>query len=511
MNDNNNNYIEKIESIFNLSTFKLHKSCFILTCILHDKITKDNTNLFSLCILDKNDIITEKSESLDDLAISLNNKSIFVYKEIMKIETFKNFIKSYDGDGFTNQINNSVLRIPNSSFVAASLLDNIAIEKSLDKLIPHSNNNYLLFEYFVIDKQYVQNDDIKLDKLYSSMLEVFNIDLEYFNDRLGNLLVLIPELRVKSKFYGKHFAPDKLFIENYISKDINRKNIYLLIKSEMNNEILDSKIIYPVKDKIVLDEFNKDGTIHLEIWDKSENRIIYRDSGILLKSIRLDIGLISGRRKVIAYDIKRHKKTESDVELITKEYIADKYDKTDISTIKNRRDFENKKSELIKSKELIHYIGNQHDEAIKDIIEIFNSKCENFIYIWDPFFNHIDLNTYLPYIRNQDIIIKIISDFTSKLKNDYKDESEFKNKVIVTINELKRAKINNLEFRYIVGNIGYSFHDRFIITEKNCWMLGSSFNSIGKSHSLIVKINNPEIIKNEFDKLWNKLEITGIR
>ena len=47
-----------------------------------------------------------------------------------------------------------------------------------------------------------------------------------------------------------------------------------------------------------------------------------------------------------------------------------------------------------------------------------------------------------------------------------------------------------LEYRTICGEHGFSFHDRYIvlnfgINKSRVWMMGSSLNSIGKTHSVV--------------------------
>lgn len=499
-------YKAKINNIFNLPTFKLLNGCSFLTCILHNKSNKENINLFSIGILDKRNV---KDNRVLLKELSGNKYSIFLYREYYNLKSLKFFLLSYDGEKLVDPIDNVDLKITNSSFKDISLLDSACISDLFKNLIPDLRYNYLIFEYFILNKEHlykVDDEQVKLENFYNIMQEGFNIDLEYFNDRLGNILILIPELRIRSKFFGVYFDEHKFFIENYIDKDINKKDLILYIKSEMNNEILDSKIIYPIKEKILIDRFSKDGKITLEIWSRSEKKIIYRDSGILVKSIHTNIGLIAGQRKVIRYEKDGKLKEEKIVELISKEYISDKHIKKDISSTIVERYIKNKKNELLKNKELMQYKGNEHKKAVQDIIDIFNKKTKEFLYLWDPYFSEKDLSEYIPYIESLSLKINIISDFASGLKNAYKGENDFKEKIKKVINELKNAKISNIEFRYTIGNLGFPFHDRFIITKDNCWMIGSSFNSIGDAHSLIVKINNPDIIQEEFEKLWINLE-----
>lgn len=507
-------YKENIEGIFALDTVKQHKSCYILTCLLHIKETKKNINLFSLCILNETQLEREKEEILEKFNISEKKYSIIFFRQNMYLENFKKFILSYNGDCFINPLDNQKLEIHNSSFINLSLLDTKAINDNYDGLIPKTTYNYLSFEYFVTNKSKFKNVDdekVNLKKFIDNLKTAFEIDLEYFKDRLGNFIVLIPEVRLRADFMGGHSTGKFLVRISYLS-NIKEEDYVVILKSEMNNVLIDHRIIQQLEEKIVVDNFNKDGVITVEIWNIKENKLAYRTSGVLLKSIILDTGIIVGRRKVKVMNKKTKELIKEDIiQLVSKDYIHSKYIKKDINSIILSREIENRKKELLISNKLIHYKCNEQEKARKDILEIINKNCDDFLLIWDPFFSEDDLVTYIVYIENVKLNIQIISDFTNDfLKKNYKDENEFRNKVQNSINELKEVGVRNIEFRYRSGNIGYPFHDRFIITNRKCWMLGSSFNSIGKSHSVIIEVEYQEIVKNEFDELWKAIESKSI-
>ena len=55
-----------------------------------------------------------------------------------------------------------------------------------------------------------------------------------------------------------------------------------------------------------------------------------------------------------------------------------------------------------------------------------------------------------------------------------------------------------------------SFHDRFLIFPKSqyspaqAWSLGTSVNSLGKSHHIIQKVNDAQIIEDVFNNFWSQ-------
>lgn len=51
----------------------------------------------------------------------------------------------------------------------------------------------------------------------------------------------------------------------------------------------------------------------------------------------------------------------------------------------------------------------------------------------------------------------------------------------------------------------HAFHDRFIITEKAVWQIGSSLKDLGDYHSTIYRLEGDiaDAIRGEFERAWN--------
>lgn len=70
----------------------------------------------------------------------------------------------------------------------------------------------------------------------------------------------------------------------------------------------------------------------------------------------------------------------------------------------------------------------------------------------------------------------------------------------------------NLEYRTVYNNNGFSFHDRYLILRYNInnsrvWSIGTSYNSVCKSHHIIQIVDNPTKIEQVFEDLWEKINI----
>ena len=69
----------------------------------------------------------------------------------------------------------------------------------------------------------------------------------------------------------------------------------------------------------------------------------------------------------------------------------------------------------------------------------------------------------------------------------------------------------NLEFRCRHGQVGWPFHDRFLIFpraggEALAWSLGKSVNSLGSDHHILQKVEYGELVANAFMDLWDQLQ-----
>lgn len=172
-----------------------------------------------------------------------------------------------------------------------------------------------------------------------------------------------------------------------------------------------------------------------------------------------------------------------------------------------------------------HYNGRRHDEALRDIRTILNNQLLwdlEEVRIIDPYLSPDDiLNTVArcekPGIRvccltdihtishNKDAKAEILTDDAQdtafdEIRNSFQKELE---------DGLGQETDLRLSFRTVHGNNGSSFHDRYLIlkyqlNKTRVWSLGTSVNSVGKSHHIIQIVESPILIDDFFDEVWSK-------
>ena len=179
---------------------------------------------------------------------------------------------------------------------------------------------------------------------------------------------------------------------------------------------------------------------------------------------------------------------------------------------------------FFKEQNYLHvYNAGQHDEALHDIRAIINTQLLwdlDEIRIVDPYLSPNDiLNTVAfcekPGIRvccltnihtisrNKDAKAEILTDETQgttfdEIQNSFRKQLE---------DGLGRETDLQLSFRTVHGNNGSGFHDRYLIlkyqvNKTRVWSLGTSVNSVGKSHHIVQIVESPTLIDNFFDEVW---------
>lgn len=168
---------------------------------------------------------------------------------------------------------------------------------------------------------------------------------------------------------------------------------------------------------------------------------------------------------------------------------------------------------------------NMHKEAYEFVRGLIGKHKDRVfeICLWDPYLQAPNIIETL-YFQNTGLPFRCITSLKTARKigddgeiNESSNHSlsyaEFKNK---ELNYFK-SKSNNLrvflEYRCQHDIYGTSFHDRFLIfTPSNSndlpivYSLGTSINSLGKSHHMIQKVTDARLIQHNFNEMWNKLD-----
>ena len=165
------------------------------------------------------------------------------------------------------------------------------------------------------------------------------------------------------------------------------------------------------------------------------------------------------------------------------------------------------KQELHDTLKLEQFKQDMRQEALNFIRKLIRKYGQNGIYLWDPYLNAQDLLEtvfFSPYAHSP---IKALTG----LKIAPQENKTYKADLANEINQaIFQAGWLNLTFvnadRSKVGD----FHDRFIIFPQaidkpvRAWSLGTSVNSLGKSHHIIQEVEDGQIIADVFEEMWEQ-------
>ncbi|HEX9063214.1 MAG TPA: VPA1262 family N-terminal domain-containing protein [Clostridia bacterium] len=171
-------------------------------------------------------------------------------------------------------------------------------------------------------------------------------------------------------------------------------------------------------------------------------------------------------------------------------------------------------------KYFLSYKKDEHQKAISDIIEIINSKLIwdlQEIWLIDPYLTAGDIIKTALLCKKYGIKIKGLCSYktihgNSETKDAFNavDFESFKNASSTKLMEAVTKDTDIiLEYRTTYKNYGADFHDRYLIlkydiNKDRVWSLGTSINSIGKSHHTIQIVEAPTLIVEIFSKIWDE-------
>jgi hypothetical protein len=487
--------------------------------LAHDKLTNNWYHLFSVIELQtddeypynipndkwKNGCVRTKKSKLEEYSFYLSIDEIASVEDAIKL--FNNPFESFIIDGNKiSFVNTSFVKEPSGNYPLV-FGSNFYSDKGIASILPKRKSGLLV--WCQIDNERKTDNKFVLSSVSKEMLAMQQLTMEFLGfdiiqkrEHIGNIYLS---------------APNPYFREVEISLSTNPTGIfYKILTRNKDFEPLKFRIIDKHGDAIALDktfEITKQADIielphepHLfevRFFNQDNDLISIHEPSTFLKSIQFGMSMKQA-------DF--HVKVETDKG--NKEFVVEKFSKERPSLIGETKDFnseyyfknadkEREHIELAQRKEFIFYSGAK-DEAeksnlkenaksiIRDIINNANDTC----YLCDPYFSSMDIVEFAFQIKNSGVRINILN---SK-ECISKDEA---NKIATVINEYNSKPFGKIEVRILRGNS--ILHDRFIVTDKNIWFIGSSFNEFGNRATCIAKVpgSSGKLIIKEIEKWYS--------
>ena len=521
------------ELLSNPGTIGFYTCVEVVQIFLVDKTTENKTqnikNIYTLFTFSEQDFIKSTFKYVLEKPKSLSKDySIGIIKGIISIDDaytcFFNIQKGlFSLNGENCSISNKLFLLP-KSLVSK---ENMKYIPMLNKVIKPNywGDNYII-EFFDEEKSFFKSclDSRKyIEKICNILKNIseINIDLSKVRDRFGNILFQFPITIYKTTVeLLQDFITIKIKGEAHplltTSKDLS-----LYIRSTYD-DLITGDYSCNVNSLSFLQTcvLGDDNNIEITIRDNTHNLLIHHSLLIFTKYIQCAIhsSIENGPQREIR---DRNGNVISVIDIFHTEIlkIGKNQEKTYETYIYERQ----KNNEIIHhSNDYLVVLKDQREEAFDFISQRMKKNDLKEICLWDPYLSAIDIIAAL-YTENTGVPFRCITSY--KKSNTIKDEAvmpkiniaksflEYKQKMNDDFNSLSNNYGVTLKFLAQHDQYGWEFHDRFLILiptdELNLpevYSLGTSINMVGKTHHIIQKITNPNIILSNFENLWKELD-----
>jgi len=493
-----------------------YNSAEITNIYLISKSEKNPINVFSLVVFEEKECSSsrEKRKNLTNKLIPIDSRKLGISQKRISLndsETiFNNLLKDTNiwdlNEGNDDDLQIGSLKIIPKQFIPSTEASNEKFPLNSTLKNNNENGSYII-EFFSENKPLLTSPTEKLSEedynlVCEKIMNILPIDLLFLKDRINNVIFQFPIslISVYTKALDNWDGIELKSDWHPLLKDI--PDVEFFTYNIFDNNIMGVKTSDRLNGEI------KSGNINGEnigmIKNKENDLIIWYSKSHYIKRFGISSGIMDYEPRIVDIDGTIHK-----IPLVShKESQIGNFD-NDYLYLINNREYEESTKKLINNKEFLQYNINgieERDKARKDLQFIINKNCQNGVYIWDPYADSKDLLSTAYFCKYSNKKIKVINSFPKTVRKKFEDWKQDQ------IDLLKKNSNNrgiNLEIRCRVNNHGWNFHDRFLIfplESPKVWSLGSSINSIGKKHSILMAVNNPKNILDAFEYLWNNLE-----
>lgn len=503
--------MKRILAMPSIGNFK----CIELFEVIGIKDSNPPFNIFSLAVTHETDLPLTDKEKITPKLIKLkadNSLKFGVFKRIVSIEDFVNIIsdlvttEANEDDG--NKLCYGHLKAIPPVYV-------LPLECGKNEFLGLLKNNFLggshLFEWFDESKEYVApliDNFSALDEFSEKLQEYLPIKIGTHFDRLGNIIVQIPcaavALTIERRDEQSHQLLSNLAVSPYFSGEVKFSGIFW---REQHGSIIDFQKISLVIGENIIPFQQINGSGYYVIWDEN-NQIICSGGQVRFvpEYINCSINIHENSQRI--FKLPNGTEKRINISIPTSKSQIGKNTKDYRNWVRNRF-LKIEKQELHDNLKLRQFKGGMRQEALDFIRKLIKKYGENGIYLWDPYLNTKDLLEtvfFSPYANSP---IKALTGL--KIASQENKTLSYKADLANEINQaIRQASWLNLTFvnadRSKVGD----FHDRFIIFPQaigepvRAWSLGTSVNSLGKSHHIIQEVEDGQIIADAFEEMWEQ-------
>lgn len=259
------------------------------------------------------------------------------------------------------------------------------------------------------------------------------------------------------------------------------------------------------------------GSFRGTLWDvKNKILLAATDQVSLIRKINVNMGMISPEPRIFKY-----RNDEQRVSVQVHNLLRAPLDKGGSNSHEQTwaRLYSEEKTALAAQKKLIQYkepfTSKAHADALEDVRWLIRRHGHNGTWLWDPYLSAEDVLGTLFFSPHGHSDLRALTALEQVADGNAPSPDEQVNSRREQIRQSYTHTLNGcagnnctalkLEFRVSVTT---KFHDRFLIfphptEEPLVWSLGTSVNSLGKSHHILQQVQNGRLVFDAFDEIWN--------
>jgi len=501
-----------------------YKEAIRTSLLAHDKLTQQWIHLFSVIELQteeeypysipnsewKKNMVRSQQSSLTDYSFYLCVDKISSVEEAINIfdKPVDNFIINSEKISF---LNTTFIREPSGDYPLV-FPSNFYNDRGIASVIPKRRSGLLVWSQ--IDSERLTENQFISSSVTKEMLAIqkltedwLGFDIVLQREHLGNCYLSAPNPYFREIEISLSTNPPGIFYK--VLKRKNREEPIKLRIIDKHGDAIALDKVYEISDDIGLIELpHEPHLFELRIYNKENELIAVHESATFIKSIQLGMSI-----KQADFHVK------VETENGDKKFSGEKFSGEKPSIIGKPKNFnpeyyfkdadkDRLHIEHENNKEFIFYPGAKNEmekgqlkekakTAIKEILNNAKDTC----YICDPYFAGMDIVDFAFHIKNSGVQINIV--------NSKQFISKDKARQIVDVIESYNSKpFSNILVRTLRGDS--ILHDRFIITDKRVWFIGSSFNEFGNRATCIAKIpeSSGKLIIKEVEKWFYSEDFT---
>ena len=481
--------------------------------LLQENLTRKWYHLFSVIELLPNEIPTykipaetwKKNFTRSDFSSQNDNYSCYLtVSDLDSVENacllFNNPVSNNVIEGEENLFFNKLFMKEPSGGNPYVISSNIHASEGLISILPKRNSGGFLWTQIDTERKaqnLFYNEFSSKEKKAISQLTVdwLGFDIAAKPEHFGNIYLFAANPYYRDVNISLSTNPTGIFYHFKMRKEINTGFKIRII--DTHGDIIALDKTYQIENHIGLIELpHEPNRIELRVYDNNENLIGIIEPSYFTKSIHLNMFIQTAELQI------NNRTDNGSKEDIVKKYLNERHlfagNKSDFNSTNFFKDAANQRKYIVyeNNKDFIFFPGAKSDieqtkikTKSKNLIRQMINESSDTCYLCDPYFSVKDLIEYAFYVENIGVKLRILNSKEFISKEDAK-------LLFTAIEEYNEKPFQKIECRLLRGDS--ILHDRFVISDKNVWFLGASFNEFGKRATCIGKVpdsSNVQIIR----------------